>query len=141
MVSMAACSLAASQALAAPSVGSLSASDLHAAGFCRFFADKASTSVVLELQYWEAKMRLDGNLTSLSVEEAKCIKNCVGPGKSGMRVFRMSAPGVAVKLTKSVSCARDAEACGGLQAGRAQLEVSTSRGRKTLPVWGEYCDM
>jgi hypothetical protein len=137
----AACSLVASQALASPSIGSLAERDLDPPEFCQFFASKARMSVVLELKYWEAKMRLDDKLVRLKVEEAKCLRNCVVPGKSGVRVFRMSAPGVAATLTKKVSCARDAEVCGGLEEGGARLEVSTSAGRTAVPIWGEYCDM
>jgi hypothetical protein len=137
----AALSLVASQALAGPSIGSLIESDLKAPEFCRFHAGKASTSVVLELKYWEAKMRLDGDLVRLRVEEAKCLRNCVAPGKSGVRVFRMSSPGVAATLTKKVSCARHAEVCGGLEEGSARLEVSTPAGRTVVPIWGGYCDM
>jgi hypothetical protein len=137
----AACSLIASQVLAGPSIGSLNESDLNPSEFCQFTAGRASKSIVLELKYWEAKMRVDGELMRLSVEEAKCLRNCVGPGKSGVRVFRMSAPGVAATLTKKVSCARDAEACGGLEEGGARLEVSTASGRTVAPIWGAYCDM
>jgi hypothetical protein len=44
-------------------------SDLNATQFCRFLATSASGSVVLELKYWEAKIRLNDNLVRLNVEE------------------------------------------------------------------------
>jgi hypothetical protein len=140
LYSFAAFSLAASEALAGPIVGSLSESDLSATESCRLLAGEARRSVVLELKDWEAKMRLDDNLVRLRLEEAKCFRNCVGPGKSGVRVFRLSAPGIAATLTKKVSCAKHAEVCGGLQEGTAQLEVSTPAGRTVVSIWGEYCD-
>jgi hypothetical protein len=134
-------SLIASQALASPSIGSLTESDLSTSEYCQFTVSRGSKSIVLGLKHREAKLRLDGKLMRLSAEEAKCLRNCVSPGKSGVRVFRMSAPGADATLTKNVSCARDAEACGGLEEGSARLEVSTASGRTVARIWGAYCDI
>ena len=85
-------------------------------------------------------MRLDGKLVSLRVEEKNCGNNCVGPGRSGVVVYRFLGPGVRATFTKTVTCARHAEACGGLPEGIASVAVSTSAGRTVTSVWGEYCD-
>jgi hypothetical protein len=141
LLGVATLSLVALQAIAAPSVDSVTDTDLSSGTFCRFHNKSSSASVVVGLKHWEAKMRLDGELVQLQVEEAKCHRNCVAPGRTGVRVFNLSAPGITATLKKKSTCARDAEACSGLDEGNAELAVSTSTGTKVLPVWGEYCDM
>jgi hypothetical protein len=86
-------------------------------------------------------MRLDDKLALLKVAETNCARNCVVAGGSGERIFQLPGPGVAATLTKQVTCARDAEVCGGLAAGYATLSLSTAAGSTVMRVWGEYCDM
>jgi hypothetical protein len=71
--SLVAFSVAATQALAAPSVGAMTDTDLSSQEFCQFRTTSSSASVVLGLRYREAKMRLDGNLVRLQVKEATCL--------------------------------------------------------------------
>jgi hypothetical protein len=129
------------QVFAAPKIEPLRKSELGISQSCRFFATKASQSVVLELKHWEANLRVDNRLLRLSVAEKKCSKNCVTARRNGVRVFQLSGPGVTATLTKNITCGRDAEVCGGLDEGSALLAVSTAAGRTVTSIWGEYCDM
>jgi hypothetical protein len=143
LCTLAACILVATQAFGAPKIESLIERDLDpdASQVCRFFATKTSKSVILEMKYWEASMRVDDKPVRLSVAEKKCLKNCITSGRNRVRVFQLSGPGVTATLTKKVTCGRDAEVCGGFAEGNAQLAVSTAAGHRVTSIWGEYCDM
>jgi hypothetical protein len=137
----AACILVTTQAIAAPKIESLREGDLDTSQVCRFFTTKTSKSVVLEMKYWEANMRVDDKPVRLSLTEKKCSKNCDTERRSRVRVFQLSGPGVTATLTKKVTCGKDAEVCGGLEEGNALLAVSTVAGHTVKSVWGEHCDM
>lgn len=141
LFSLATCILVTTQVIAGPRIGQLRESDLDGTQFCQFSATQADEGIVLELRYGEAKMQLHDRLVRLSVTEKKCLRNCVGPGHGGVRVFQLSGSGVRATLTKQVTCAQDAEVCSGLQEGNAKLAVSTSAGQTTMSIWGAYCDM
>ena len=137
--SLTACALVATVVVAGPRISPLREGNISHS--CQFSANDATGLVVLQLNDREAMIHLDGTLTRLSVKEIDCISRCVGPGKEGVRVFQLIAPGVLATLTKSVTCAKDAEVCGGLPEGNAELRVSTESGETAIRVWGEYCDM
>lgn len=141
LCSVAVCVLAIEQAIAAPKIEPLRESELDATQFCRFFAIGAGRSVILQMKHGEANMRLDDSFVRMSVKEKNCFRNCVSPGRSGVRVFQLSAPGVTATLSKKVTCGKDAETCGGLEEGKAELAVSTAAGHAVRSVWGEYCDL
>jgi hypothetical protein len=136
-----ACALASGVVAATPEISAIPQNERDTSQFCAFSANDAAGEVVLQMKYWEASMVLDGQLTKLSVKEQNCTSDCVGPGLSGVRVFLLSAPGVMAKLTKQVSCAKDAEVCGGLPEGAAELQVQTIAGEVSVTLWGQYCDM
>lgn len=140
-LALAACALAAAADAAGPRLGDLPANDGDAAQFCQFSADDAAGRTVLQINAGAARIVLDGRLIELRVEEETCTRDCVGPGSSGQRVFRLSGSGVLARLSKRVECAKDAEVCGGLPEGPAELRVSTAAGETAMAVWGEYCDM
>lgn len=131
--------LATTAVVAGPQIGNLRDSD--ASQYCQFSANRESRAVVLEMKFREARMQLDGKLVSLSVKELDCLKDCVIAGASGVRIFELSGSGVRATLTKKVFCARDAEVCGGLPEGDADLRVSTAAGDTLIRIWSEYCDL
>lgn len=141
LCALAAGAVSTTPASAGPPIGHLRASDLDATSFCQFSSARARESIVLEINLREARMRIDGSLVTLSVAEKQCVSNCVGPGRSGLRVFQLSGSGVSATLTKQVTCARDAEVCGGLPEGTAQLAVSNAAGQTAMTLWGAYCDL
>jgi len=97
--------------------------------------------LVLQWAGTQGTMQIDGHPVALIVKEEQCRKNCVSPGKTGVRVFQFRGEGVRATLRKKLSCARDAEVCSGLPEGSAYLAVSTARGRTELAVRNEYCDL
>ena len=86
-------------------------------------------------------MQIDGQTEVLAPTEARCTRNCVGPGRRGVRVFHFRNHDVRATLRKRVSCPRDAEVCGGLPEGPARLEVETAKGRIVLSVINSSCDL
>ena len=97
--------------------------------------------MVLQLRPGEARIELNDVLTVFNVKELDCASSCVSPGHVGTREFQLLAPGVLATLTKRVDCPKDAEVCGGLPAGSAELRISTASGETAVVVWGDYCDM
>lgn len=140
-LALSACALATAADAAGPEIGALPGNDKDAAQFCQFSADDAAGRVVLQMKFWEARIVLDGKLIVLRVEEENCTSECVGPGASGVRSFRLTGPGVLARLSKRAECAEHAEVCGGLPEGPAELRVSTAAGETAIALWGEYCDM
>jgi hypothetical protein len=132
-----------SYALAKPSVGAVSEPPNNTPSCRVYSASEQSTQGQLVL-YWSsqaANMHVDGQTLSLTPSELRCRSQCVSPGSSGFRVFQFSNGRVQATLRKRVSCPRDAEVCGGLPEGPAQLTVRSSAGTYQHRVRTEYCDL
>jgi len=130
-------------ALAKPSVGAVSEPPNNTPSCRVYLASEQSTQGLLVL-YWSsqtAHMQVDGHTLSLTPRELPCRSQCVSPGKSGYRVFQFSNGQTRATLRKRASCPRDAEVCGGLSEGPAQLVVHSSAGASQHRVRTEYCDL
>ena len=123
-------------ALPEPQVGALQGCQVRATG-----SSQARGELVLAWTGTTASMQIDGQPRPLVATEARCTRDCVGPGKSGVRVFLFRNQDIRATLRKRVFCHRDAEVCGGLPAGQARLEVETANGTAVLAVQNSYCDL
>lgn len=88
-------------------------------------------------------MNVNGKTVALAVTATPCRADCVAPGKSGTRVYRLrsgSDDDVQATLTTPVQCARDAEVCSGLLANNARLAVTAAGSKALLHVRNEDCD-
>ena len=88
-----------------------------------------------------ASMQIDGQPRALDVTEARCTRECVRPGKTGMRVFVFQNQDVRATLRKRIFCNRGAEVCGGLPEGQATLEIKSANGTAVISVQNAYCDL
>jgi hypothetical protein len=130
-------------ALAKPNVGAVSEPPNNTP-LCRvYLASEQSTqgSLVLFWSSRSAHMQVDGHAVSLTPRELPCRSQCVSPGSSGYRVFQFSNGQTQATLRKRVSCPRDAEVCGGLPEGPAQLVVRSGAGTSQHRVRTDYCDL
>lgn len=85
-------------------------------------------------------MQVDGRVLTMDAKEAQCLRDCVAPGKTGIRVIHLLSGGVRATLRVPAFCPKDAEVCSGLLAGRGRLTVFAGKRQTTLPVWHEDCD-
>ncbi len=129
--------------LAKPNVGAVSEPPNNTPSCRVYLAGEHSTQSPLVL-HWSgqtAHMQIDGQTMSLTPREIPCRSQCVRPGKSGYRVFQFSNGQTQATLRKRVSCSGDAEVCGGLPEGPAQLAVRSSAGTSHHRVRTAYCDL
>lgn len=130
------------QASSRPGIAPVPADSL-APDVCRVYHIDSNSKQRILVLLWTgstAEMQVDGRRTVLSVSEAACHRNCIVPGQQGVRRFDFQANGVRASFRKVVHCHRDAESCGVLPEGAAELRVSTPSGTTLLPVYNAYCD-
>ena len=129
---------------AASGVDTHTESDIRSTPECRVSAIRASGvsgDVVLQWSGTKGTLQMKGPPVILSASEEPCASQCTRPGKDGFRVFHFHGDGVHATLRKQVSCARDAEVCHGLPAGRATLTISTGKGKTRLAARNDECDL
>jgi hypothetical protein len=137
-----ACALLPPGPRAAPSIDPLMESQVDLANGCRFRSPGSAQSqgrIVLQMNGEKAALHISGRPVTLHVEEEQCT-DCWYPGKSGVKVFRLTGGEVRATVIKPVFCSRDAEVCSGMHQGKARLVVTTAKGRRTASVWNDDCD-
>lgn len=129
---------------AASGVDALAESAVGSTQECRVSAIQSSGAGGVAVLQWSGTkgiLQMGGRSVTLAVSEEPCTSDCTRPGQDGFRVFQFHGDGVHATLRKQVSCARDAEVCQGLPAGRATLTLSTEKGRIRLTARNDECDL
>jgi hypothetical protein len=135
--------LAPSIALAGPRIDPLPARPAGDESGCRFFPKAALDGprmVVLEWSGQTGLMQIDGRPLNMNAGEEQCLKNCVAPGTTGVRVIHFAGHGARATLRIPSACNKDAEVCSGLLAAEGSLVVSKGKRRTRLVVRNEDCD-
>ncbi len=142
-LAMAALLCLSTQASSLPSIGPVQA-ESPLPHVCRVYHIDPNSEKRILILFWTgstAEMQVEGRRTVFSVIEAACHPNCVAPGHQGVRRFGFQANGIRASFRKVVNCQRDAESCGGLPEGAAELRVSSLSGTTFLRVYNAYCDI
>ncbi len=85
-------------------------------------------------------MRVDGQILEMDATEEPCTRNCVSPGRTGVRVVHFWNARARATLRVPSACHKDSEVCAGLLAAQGSLVVYTETGRARHTVWNEDCD-
>ncbi len=130
-------------AVTGPRIDPLPAKPATSESGCRFqvrAAQEEPPQTVLEWVGQKASMQIDGRVLFMDVREEQCSRNCLAPGKTGIRVIHFLGGGVRATLRVPAFCPQSAEACSGLFAGRGSLVVFAGGSQTALSVWNEDCD-